>query len=394
MGRGAIDLELVRSVVVDSFADPASFPGRVNSEVTRNRKLSSASRRELTAVLHQAIRWRRRFWGDIPPSHLDPLRFEESLREVDSFSSRPPLDHWSTLSMERLALELSFPTWMVEHWAKKLGLARAISLALALNQPAPTTFRVNTLKRNRDEVLAELKRENVRAKLGVHSSWAIQLEERENIRALSVFKKGALEVQDEGSQLAVLASEARQGETVIDACCRSGGKSLALAAMMKNQGRIVAVDSDARPLDELKKRMRRSGAKIIEPIWVARDDPAPLPAELGKADLVVLDAPCSGMGAMRRRPWTKWSITEEATRSYADKQGALLRRYNRLVSPQGRLLYITCTLHTRENEEVVLNFLESEPDFQGQGSFRQLQPDREGTDGFFYALFRRKGAGS
>jgi 16S rRNA (cytosine967-C5)-methyltransferase len=212
---------------------------------------------------------------------------------------------------------------------------------------------------------------------------------RQNVRGLRVYKQGLLEIQDEGSQLSVLASGARSGQLVIDACARTGGKALALAGLMGNRGSIIAIDVDARPLEALERRVKRSGATIIKAAWVAPDDPNPLPAFREKADLVFLDAPCSGFGTFRRKPWMKWVASSEGSGANPEKQFTLLRRFAGWVKRGGSLSYTTCTIHAKENEEVIERFLSEASEFRLREGARTVRPDLEGCDGFFFCSMER-----
>jgi len=390
MGRPDLKTGIVHRVICGSFDHPGSFPGLVEKEVTRNRALSSADRRELGNLLHDAVRWRRRVWGDIAPTTIDLEQSVKRLSEARALKDQPPMARWNGQSMEALARELSFPTWMIEAWVRQFGLASTVSLALALNEPAPVTLRVNTLKSDRTGLLAAFSKEGVSAAEGKHSPWAVHLMERKNLRSLKSFKRGWFEVQDEASQVAVLAADVKPGEHVIDVCTGAGGKALAVAAAMKNRGKIFAVDSDSRGFSELMARAKRAGVTILETGWVAADDPNPYPAMEGRADVVFLDAPCSSLGTLRRHPWSKWSLPPAAAETFPKKQMALLTRFARWVRPGGRLVYATCTLSHRENEGLVEAYLEADLAFALRGEPRLLRPDVDGTDGFFTALLERR----
>ena len=249
--------------------------------------------------------------------------------------------------------------------------------------------RTNTLKTTREKLRALLEKEDLPSREGKLSAWALILEGRKNLQGLSSFRNGEFEIQDEASQMAAMASEARAGDLVVDACAGAGGKSLAMAAMMENKGRIVAADADARKLPELEKRAKRSGVSILSTKWVALDDPAPLAELKGQADVVFIDAPCSAFGTFRRKPWMKWSSTITQTATFAKRQRGLLERYAPLVKSPGRLVYATCTIHPEENEQVVEAFLRDHVEFQPAAPARLLRPDTDGTDGFFIAGFKR-----
>ncbi|HLG19962.1 MAG TPA: class I SAM-dependent methyltransferase [Bdellovibrionota bacterium] len=389
MGRSDIIPEIAHRVLCASFEQPWNFPHLVDREVTRNHALRSADRRELTEILHDSVRWRRRIWGDIAPSRMDDAYVRERLVEAKSLRHAPPITKWSSLSMDALARELSYPTWLIERWIHNLGLASTISLALSMNEPAPVTLRTNILRIDRKALKDRLAKEDVPTQETRQSPWGLNVTGRRNLRGLRSFKMGFFEIQDEGSQMAVLLSEAKSDQTVVDACTGAGGKALAIAGLLRNSGRILALDADSRPFAELQRRAKRSGVKNIETMWVAADDPDPLPSFKKKADIVLVDAPCSSLGTLRRRPWAKWAISAENADQFPKRQLALLRRFAQVVKPNGRIEYITCTLHAAENEAVVSAFQKEETEFTPLGDPKILRPDTDGCDGFFIARFER-----
>ncbi len=177
------EIEIVRRVLAASFDAPGSFPGLADEHVTRNRSLHSDARREMTSILHDSVRWRRRIFGDIAPSHLDETRFFGSLQEAKGLRKEPHLSRWSSLSMDALARELSFPTWLIERWVAQLGFSSAVSLVLSLNEPAPVTFRTNTLKIDRPKLIQKLEQEDIPVVEGKLSPWALCLGGRQNVRS-------------------------------------------------------------------------------------------------------------------------------------------------------------------------------------------------------------------
>src|SRR5216684_3704657 len=302
--------------------------------------------------------------------------------------------------------------WVLELVAKpdELGAPKDPLDALAAepNQRAPLTVRVNELKLTREDLLQALRAEGARVEPTPLSPWGVQFTGRTNVFALKAFKAGLFEVQDEGSQLIALACGARPGQIVVDACAGAGGKALALASEMKNKGRLVACDRDARRLDEMRPRARRAGVHN----WEARGVPEGPAGEARIADLsagadaVLVDAPCSGLGALRRNPDARWRLDEAEVGSFPPRQLAILERYSKLVKRGGRLVYATCSINRRENEDVRAAFLASHPHFEplkptallgdtlaeklgARGDDVQLFPHRHGTDGFYIAGLKR-----
>jgi 16S rRNA (cytosine967-C5)-methyltransferase len=302
--------------------------------------------------------------------------------------------------LEALAVQTSLPRWLAKLWSEQLGPDETRALAAALNQRAPLTVRTNLLKNTRDELVATLRAEGSRVEPTKLSPWGITFTGRTNVFALRAFKAGLFEVQDEGSQLIALACEARAGQLVVDACAGAGGKALALASEMHNKGRLVACDRDTRRLDELRPRARRAGVHN----WEARSVPESSDTRVADlrehADVVLVDAPCSGLGALRRNPDARWRLDPQEVASFPPRQKEILERYAQLVKPGGRLVYATCSINRAENEEVRAAFLAAHPEFEaaqalpasvGLGARTELQllPHRHGTDGFYIAALRR-----
>jgi 16S rRNA (cytosine967-C5)-methyltransferase len=302
--------------------------------------------------------------------------------------------------LDALAAETSLPRWLAKLWSEQLGPDETRRMAEALNQRAPLTVRANLLKNTRDGLIETLRAEGSRVVPTRLSPWGATFTGRTNVFALRAFKAGLFEVQDEGSQLIALACEARPGQLVVDACAGAGGKTLALASEMRNKGRLVAADRDARRLDELRPRARRAGVHN----WEARSVPESSDARIAdlrmQADVVLVDAPCSGLGALRRNPDARWRLDQNEVDSFPPRQREILERYANLVKPGGRLVYATCSINRRENEDVRAAFLNYHAEFQpapalpepvglGAGPEIHLLPHRHGTDGFYIASLER-----
>ncbi len=262
----------------------------------------------------------------------------------------PPAD-----PSDELAAETSLPRWLAQLWSEQLGVSETRALAAALNQRAPLTVRANLLKLSRDELAATLRADGRSVEPTRLSPWGVTFTGRTNVFALRAFKAGLFEVQDEGSQLIALAAAARPGQLVVDACAGAGGKSLALAGEMRNKGRLIACDRDSRRLLEMRPRARRAGVHN----WESRAVPEGAAGDvrladlLEQADVVLVDAPCSGLGALRRNPDARWRLNPAEVDSFPPRQLQILERYARLVKPGGRLVYATCSINRRENQDVI-----------------------------------------
>jgi 16S rRNA (cytosine967-C5)-methyltransferase len=302
--------------------------------------------------------------------------------------------------LDALAAQTSLPRWLAKLWSEQLGADETRLLAAALNQRAPLTVRANLLKSSRDDLIDTLQAEGSRVEPTKLSPWGATFTGRTNVFALRAFKAGLFEVQDEGSQLIALACEARPGHLVVDACAGAGGKALALASEMRNKGRLVAADRDGRRLDELRPRARRAGVHNWEARLVPESSDARIADLREQADVVLVDAPCSGLGALRRNPDARWRLDPAEVDSFPPRQKEILERYARLVKPGGRLVYATCSINRAENEDVRAAFLAAHSEFKpaqalpervglGTGSEIQLLPHRHGTDGFYIAALER-----
>jgi 16S rRNA (cytosine967-C5)-methyltransferase len=303
------------------------------------------------------------------------------------------------------ALRANLPSWLFELLVARHGEAKTLALAEALNTPAPLDLRVNSLKATRDEVIAALASAPIIAEPTPYAPLGVRIVKKPSIQNLPLFKEGAVEVQDEGSQLLALVLGARRGEMVVDFCAGAGGKTLALGASMRNTGRLYAFDVSAKRLAKMKPRVARSGLSNVHPIEIAHENDAKVKRLAGKVDRVLVDAPCTGLGTLRRNPDVKWRQTPASVAEMNLKQAAILASAARLLKPGGRLVYGTCSLLDEENEAIVAQFLASHADFilvpmkeilaelkipLEMGDYLKLQPDLHQTDGFFAAALERK----
>ena len=268
-----------------------------------------------------------------------------------------------------------------------------------LGQEAPLDLRVNTIKCSRDRLIKILADEHIKAMPLDISTAAVRLAERVPVHSLPAFKEGYFEVQDAGSQLISLFCAPTGGETVVDFCAGAGGKTLALAALMNNKGRIYALDVSEKRLLEAKKRLRRAGVSnaMVKSITGLGD--VYLERLKAKADLVLVDAPCSGSGTWRRSPDLKIRLDESTLSEVKEKQKNILNAAAKLVKPGGRLAYVTCSILPEENEAQVQEFLDKNQNFSispvsappefTESGFLKLSPCKSGTDGFFMCVVER-----
>jgi len=303
------------------------------------------------------------------------------------------------IELIRLAVQYSFQDWMVREWHFQFG-ANTEKLLRSLNSPARITLRVNLSKTSREECRNRLLREGIVTEPTAVSPAGLVAAKRFNVQASQTFKNGWFELQDEGSQLISLIAHPEPGSVILDACAGAGGKSLHLADLLKGEGRIFAIDIERSRLDELDTRARRAGVANIRAVIAER-----LLPDMFSADLVLVDAPCTGVGTIRRNPGIKWRMTESLVTHYAARQRRLLDSSSRFVRQGGVLMYATCSLLRQENEEVVGSFLAEHAGFQVQpvepqlcppsmisaGGFATILPYDADTDGFFAAKLVRAG---
>ena len=308
----------------------------------------------------------------------------------------------------------NLPEWLVQPLKDQLG-DEFWPLAASMAQNAPLDLRVNVLREKRADVLKELAQAAIKSVATPYSPWGLRIEGKPALTKLDAFTRGAIEVQDEGSQLLALLLDAKRGEMVVDFCAGAGGKTLAIGAAMRSTGRLYAFDVSAHRLDALKPRMARSGLSNIHPAAIAHERDERIKRLAGKIDRVLVDAPCSGLGTLRRNPDLKWRQSAKAVQELVVKQAAILDSAARLLKPGGRLVYATCSILPQENEAIAEAFTAAHPDFVpldagevlGQlkveqaaslcsggetgTAYLRMWPHRHQTDGFFAAVWTRKG---
>lgn len=334
-----------------------------------------------------------------------------SLRELDTALKPRERDWLADLKAQTeddsLAVRCDFPDWLLAKLQRQYAEAELIALAQSLQHSAPLDLRVNLQKAERDAVLARLAADGIAARATPYSPQGVRLEGKPQINRHPLFLEGAIEIQDEGSQLLCQLLAPRRGEMVADFCAGAGGKTLALGAMMRGSGRLYAFDISEKRLAGMKPRLARSGLSNVHPQWIAGENDARLKRLAGKLDRVLVDAPCTGLGTLRRNPDLKWRHDEQALAGFRAKQEVILAAAARLLKPGGLMLYATCSLLDEENAEVVESFLAAHAQFAlrpanaalaqqrielDTGEYLRLAPHLHGTDGFFAALLGKKGA--
>ena len=316
------------------------------------------------------------------------------------------------LAIDRSALapklRHNLPDWIAQPLQAQLGDEAFWALVASLDEAAPLDLRVNTFKTKREAAQSVLEAAGIEAALTPFSPWGLRIHGRPALQKLPLFTQGEVEVQDEGSQLLALLTDAKRGEMVVDFCAGAGGKTLALGAAMRNTGRLYAFDVAGHRLEALKPRLARSGLSNVYPIQIAHERDERIKRLAGKIDRVLVDAPCSGLGTLRRNPDLKWRQSPKSVQELSLKQTAILAGAARLLKPGGRLVYATCSLLASENEAVCQAFAAAHPGFSAvpvgevlselkvvdagrmvQGGNLRLWPHLHATDGFFAAVWAK-----
>ncbi|GAA3786667.1 class I SAM-dependent methyltransferase [Corallibacter vietnamensis] len=306
----------------------------------------------------------------------------------DNTPSRKIKGRFDELSKIRKIKE-SLPDWLDELGEKELGNDIWTKEISALNEQADVILRVNTLKTTKEKLQGELFDLGIETEFLKNYPNALKLKERANVFSTEAFKNGLFEVQDASSQLVADFLDIKPGMRVVDTCAGAGGKTLHLASLMENKGQIIALDIYANKLKELKRRAKRNGAHNIEPRHI--DSTKVIKKLYDKADRVLIDAPCSGTGVLRRNPDAKWKLEASFLEKIKQTQQDILQQYSRMVKPGGKLVYATCSVLPSENQKQVDKFLTSE---SGKGftfvKDKKVLAHESGFDGFYMALLEKK----
>jgi len=332
-----------------------------------------------------------------------------SARELEPALRRGELETVAAIKAARadhlpLGVEAELPDWLVERLAQQYAPDEILKLGRALREPAPLDLRVNTLRAERPDVLQKLTAEGIVAQETPYSPYGLRLAGRPALHRHALFLDGTLEVQDEGSQLVCALLAPRRGERVVDFCAGAGGKTLMLGALMNSQGTLYAFDISAARLRKFQPRLARSGLSNVHPQAISGENDARIKRLAGKLNRVLVDAPCSGFGTLRRNPDLKWRQSPESVAELIVKQASILAAAATLPQPGGRLVYATCSLLMEENETIIEQFLAHRGDYRllncaeilGQqkipldtGKYLKLLPHVHGCDGFFAAVVER-----
>ena len=414
----AVRIEQVRSVLGEILQWEYPADAVLSRWLRAHPKLGARDRSELAEGVFDVLRHLRRYRqfaesGSGPAARrlailgLASVFSKEVLNAGLSEPEQEWLAHVQRINVSSLsrAVRASLPDWLDERLSQ---LEDADALVDALNKSAPLDVRVNPLKVERDEMLKTMRAGGAlrySPEPTPYSPWGIRLQGRPPVNRWPMFEQGEIEVQDEGSQILVSLMGVKRGEMVIDYCAGAGGKTLLLGALMRSTGRLYAFDVSAARLARAKPRFARSGLSNIVPVVIAADNDQRVKRLRGKAHRVLVDAPCSGLGTLRRNPDLKWRQHPESLLELVQVQARILAQASRCVAPGGRLVYATCSILPEENELQVEAFLAENPEFKLldasklvldrcanltlPGPYLAMRPDRHGTDGFFAAVLER-----
>jgi 16S rRNA (cytosine967-C5)-methyltransferase len=364
--------------------------------VLRHRMLLERTCGESATPRRMALAWLFRFGG-------------YNLRELEPVLKRDEKEWLATVKGVKaedlpLSVQAELPEWLVEKMRASYSDADILAIGKSMQQAAPLDIRVNTLLARRNDVLQQLRDQNIDASATPYSPIGIRLKEKIPLNRDPLFSEGKIEVQDEGSQLLGFLLAPKRNDMVVDFCAGAGGKTLMLSAMMNSQGRLYAMDVSEKRLANLKPRLKRSGASNIQPMLIAHENDLKVKRLAGKIDRVLVDAPCSGLGTLRRSPDLKFRQSPGSIAEFTRQQAAILASASRLLKKAGRLVYATCSILPEENQHIVQAFLAAHPDFVLRPAgeilrqqkialdaldYLELRPHVHNTDGFFAAVLER-----
>lgn len=367
----------------------------IEASLKHNRDWSTDERKFFAETIYGVLRWERLLVFIAGKEDLARiigaqwLRTGHDLPEWEEFEglSYDFIRRQEKEAAAHFATKQSIPDWMDDLGRKELGEDWE-KIIIAMNKPADLYLRVNALKTNCDEVIEALKADQIVVeKVSEDLPYALRVKDRKELFRSEAFRKGFFEVQDAGSQMIVPLLGIEPGQRVIDACAGSGGKSLHIASLMQNKGRLISMDIKDWKLHELKLRARRAGATNVETRVIESSKTIKRLKE--QADRVLLDVPCTGLGVLRRNPDAKWRLNEEDVAEINKEQYQILTSYSAMTKKGGQLVYATCSILPSENEKQVAKFLKEK---NGDWSLLKeihLRPDIEGFDGFYAALLQR-----
>ena len=390
----------IHDALQETFFEKNKYADKVIERLLKaHRKWGSQDRAVVSEIFYNIIRWKKRLEyymgegakpGNIYRMILAYLLWTKThykkFEEFEGIKIADILNKLKKGTVPTKAVQYSIPEWLAETLEKELGVNWEKEMD-ALNDPAPTVLRVNTLKTTKEKLIEELQKSEIESHAVRGYEDAVELEEKKNVFLTEAFKKGMFEVQDASSQLIGRFLDVKEGMRVVDACAGAGGKTLHIAALMKNKGQIIALDIFEWKLAELKRRAKRAGAHNIETRVI--DDNKVIKRLHNSADRLLIDAPCSGLGVLKRNPDSKWKIDQDFIDRIKKEQENILQDYSKIIKKGGQMVYATCSILPSENTLQTKNFIEKNPEYELIGE-EKIMPSH-GYDGFYMALIQRKG---
>ena len=389
----------IHDALEETFFQDKKYADKVLERLLKaHKKWGSADRQVVSEIFYDIVRWKKRleyYMGEgTKPSNIYNLILAyllwkkvkyKKFDEFDGIKTGGILSKLDKKTFPTKAIEHSVPDWLAGLFEKELGAKWEKEMS-ALNEQAPVILRVNSLKISAENLVEILKEEGVNSFVLRGYPDAVQLEEKKNVFLTSAFKEGFFEVQDASSQKIAELLDVKEGMRVVDACAGAGGKTLHIAALMKNKGQIIALDIYEWKLAELKRRAKRAGAFNIETRFI--EDNKVIKRLHNTADRLLIDAPCSGLGVLKRNPDSKWKIDEDFINRIKTEQENILQNYSKILKKGGKMVYATCSILPSENGEQVRKFLAENTEFALMKEENIMPSD--GYDGFYMALIERK----
>ena len=389
----------IHDALEETFFQDKKYADKVLERLLKaHKKWGSADRQVVSEIFYDIVRWKKRleyYMGEgTKPSNIYNLILAyllwkkvkyKKFDEFDGIKTGGILSKLDKKTFPTKAIEHSVPDWLAGLFEKELGAKWEKEMS-ALNEQAPVILRANSLKISAENLVKILKEEGVNSFVLRGYPDAVQLEEKKNVFLTSAFKEGFFEVQDASSQKIAELLDVKEGMRVVDACAGAGGKTLHIAALMKNKGQIIALDIYEWKLAELKRRAKRAGAFNIETRFI--EDNKVIKRLHNTADRLLIDAPCSGLGVLKRNPDSKWKIDEDFINRIKTEQENILQNYSKILKKGGKMVYATCSILPSENGEQVRKFLAENAEF-ALVKEESIMPS-DGYDGFYMALIERK----
>lgn len=398
-------LAAIEATLYNVFVEGGYARKNIDYQLKNQRKWGARDRRQYAEVCYDLVRWWRLLLclagleavgksnnAETNTNQLialpavDSMVIEKVISVYLKWRENPDQFNEQIKNLNRAQRE-SIPDWMDE-WGMSELKSEWPKVMASLNQKAKQFLRVNTLKLNVKTLIQDLKNENILTEMVAGANEALVLIDRKNVFQSKSFLQGAFEMQDVGSQMITQFVQPQSGERIVDACAGAGGKTLHLAALMKNSGKIIALDTDERKLGELRKRASRAGATSIETRFI--ENSKVIKRLHDTADRLLLDVPCSGLGVLKRNPDYKWKLSLNIIAEIRDTQKEILEKYSLIVKPGGYLIYSTCSIAASENGEQIAAFLD-----RHQGEYEleaelKVSPADTDFDGFYAARLKRK----